>query len=143
VSRLRMITLGLLGLLVVGGLAGGVAFLVDPTGGTVGMTVDELPDWPLLVDYRIPGVALIVLFGLFPVAAVALLVRRRAWGWPLTTAVGVLLVLWMLGQLAVVGPRFPVMQAAFLGVGIVLTGLGLDGGASVGTSDESRGLVRS
>jgi hypothetical protein len=42
-----------------------------------------------------------------------------------------------------VGPAFPLVQAAFLIVGVVLTGLGVDGGASVGTSDDSRDAVRS
>jgi hypothetical protein len=35
------------------------------------------------------------------------------------------------------------MQAGFLVVGIVLIGLGVDGAASVGTSDESQPAVQS
>jgi hypothetical protein len=132
VGRLRVITLGLLGVLVLGGLAGGVALLTDPTGGRLGMTVDELPGWPLLDDYLLPGIALVVLFGVLPIAAMVLLARRRASGWTLTTAVGVLLVFWMLGQIAAIGLAFPGIQVGFLIMGIVLAGLGLDGNASVG-----------
>lgn len=131
-GRLLVITRGLLGLLALGGLAGGLALVTDPTGGRLGMTVDVLPGWPLLDDYLLPGIALIVLFGVLPIAALVQLVRHRASGWTLTTAVGVLLVFWMLAQIAAIGLSFPALQAGFLVVGVLLTGLGLDGGASVG-----------
>ena len=131
-GRLRVTTLGLLGVLILGGLAGGLALLTDPTGGRLGLTVDTLPGWLLVDDYRLPGIALIVLFGVLPIAAVVQLVRHRASGWTLTTALGVVLVLWTVGQIAAIGLPSPAIQAGFLVVGIVLTGLGLDGGASVG-----------
>jgi hypothetical protein len=132
VGRLREITLGLLGVLILGGLAGGLALLTDPTGGRLGLTVDELPGWPLLGDYTVPGLALIVLFGVFPMAAFVQLIRRRARGWTLTTAVGLLLVFWMLGQVAAIGLPAPLIQTGFLVVGVLLVGLGLDGETSVG-----------
>jgi hypothetical protein len=142
-APLRRITLALLGLLAVGGWAGGLAFVTDPTGGRLGMTVDRLPAWPLLGDYLIPGVVLILLFGILPTAAFLQLVKRSPRGWSLTTATGVLLVLWMVGQVVAIGLGFPLMQAGFLVLGIVLTGLGLDGGTQLGGTDESRGAVRS
>ena len=109
-GRLRVITLGLLGVLVLGGLAGGLALLTDPTGGRLGLTVDQLPGWLLIGNYTLPGIALIVLFGVLPLAAAVLLVRRRALGWTLTTAVGLLLVFWTAGQMVAIGlpaPRDP------------------------------------
>ena len=96
------------------------------------MTVDQLPGWLLVDDYLLPGIALVLLFGMLPIAAVVQLVRRRASGWTLTTAVGLLLVFWMLAQIAAIGLAFPALQTGFLMGGIVLTGLGLDGGTSVG-----------
>ena len=142
-GRLRVITLGLLGVLVLGGLAGGLALLTDPTGGRLGLTVDRLPGWLLIGDYALPGIALIVLFGVFPLVAAVQLARRRARGWTLTMAVGLLLVLWTLGQVAAIGLPFPEVQVGFLIVGMLLTGLGVDGGASVGAADEPRALARS
>ena len=56
---------------------------------------------------------------------------------------GLLVVFGAAGSAVLVGPAFPLVQAAFLIVGIVLTGLGVDGGASVGASDESREAVGS
>jgi hypothetical protein len=67
--HLRTITLAALALLAVGGWAGGLALVTDPTGGRLGMTVDQLPSWPLLGTYLVPGVLLILLFGLLPAAA--------------------------------------------------------------------------
>ena len=142
-GRLRVITLGLLGVLALGSLAGGLALVTDRTGGRLGMTVDELPGWPLLDDYTLPGVVLIVLFAVLPIAAAVLLVRRRALGWTLTTAVGVLLVFWTLGLVAAIGLRFAVVQAGFLSAGVLLAGLGVDGNASVGAGDDPRALAES
>ena len=137
-DRLRLITLGLLGVLVLGGLALGLALLADPTGGRLGLTGDDLPGWLLIDDYTLPGVALIVLFGVLPIAAAVQLLRRRALGWTLTAAVGVLLVPWTLGQVATIGLPAPAIQAGFLIVGILLAGLGVDGNASVGGETRAR-----
>jgi hypothetical protein len=141
VGRLRVITLGLLGVLALGGVAGGVALVTDPTGGRLGLNVDTLPGWLLIENYTLPGVALIVLFGVVPIAAAVLLVRRRAIGWTLTLALGLLLVFWTAGQVVTIGLPAPGVQAGFLIVGILLGGLGVDGGTSVG--GEPRALAQS
>jgi hypothetical protein len=143
VRPLRMITIAVLGVLALGGVAGGLALVTDPTGARLGLTVERLPAWPLLDDYLVPGIALIVLFGILPAVAAMLLVRRHRWGWTAAAGVGLLLVLWMGGQVYAIGLAFPALQVGFLLVGVGLTGLGLDGGASVGTTDEVRARLRS
>lgn len=65
-------------------------------------------------------VAVVILFRVLPLTASWLLFRRRDGGWRTTTAVGGLLVVWMLGQFVAIGPAFPAMQLGFLGVGAVL-----------------------
>jgi hypothetical protein len=127
VRLLRGITLAVLAVLVGGGWFGGLSFLIDPSGAGLGMTTAELPDWPLLADYTLPGVALVVLFGLMPLVPIALLLRGDPRGWPATSAVGAVLVLWMLGQLVAIGMTFPPMQVTFLVVGLLLTALGSAG----------------
>jgi hypothetical protein len=109
------------------GWFGGLSFLTDPSGAGLGMTTAELPDWPLLVDYTLPGAALILLFGLLPLVPIALLLRGDPRGWPATAAVGALLVLWMLGQIVAIGLTFPGMQLTFLTIGLLLTALGSAG----------------
>lgn len=138
-----MIAIALLGVLALGGLAAGAAFLTDRTGGRLGLTVDQLPGWLPVHDYLVPGIALIVLFGLLPVIAAVLLARRSPRGWTATAAVGVLLVIWSVAQIAAIGLPFAMVQVGFLIVGMVLTGIGVDGGASVGATDDSRASARS
>jgi len=127
VGALRGGTLAVLAVLIGGGWFGGLTFLADPSGSGMGMTTAELPDWPLLDDFTLPGIALIVLFGLLPIVPLVLLLRRDARGWTATAAVGVLLVLWMLGQLVALGLTFPAMQLTFLAVGLLLVVLGWAG----------------
>jgi hypothetical protein len=127
VRLLRGITLAVLAVLVGGGWFGGLSFLTDPSGGGLGMSTAELPDWALLQDFTLPGVALVVLFGLLPLVPFVLLLRSDRRGWPATSAVGALLVLWMLGQIVAIGLTFPAMQLTFLTVGLLLTLLGSAG----------------
>ena len=124
---LRGVTVAVLVVLTGGGWFGGLSFLTDPSGTGMGMTTAELPDWPLLEDFRLPGVALLVLFGLLPLVPVVLLLRGDPRAWPATAAVGALLVLWMLGQIVALGLTFPGMQLTFLTVGLLLTALGSAG----------------
>jgi hypothetical protein len=127
VRLLRGITLTVLAVLVGGGWYGGLSFLTEPSGAGLGMTTAELPDWPLLEDFTLPGAALVVLFGLLPLVPIVLLLRGDPRGWPATVAVGALLVLWMLGQVVAIGLTFPGIQLTFLAVGLLLTALGSAG----------------
>jgi hypothetical protein len=130
----------LLLVLLVGGWVGGISFLTDPSGSGLGMTTDQLPQWPLLDDYAVPGLLLVLGFGVLPLPAVVLLARRRAVGFHAAAGVGLLLVAWMLAQLAAIGVLFPSMQFGFLTLGALLITLGLagarraaDGGSRVRT----------
>src|SRR3954454_23230303 len=137
---LRGVTLAVLVVLVGGGWYGGLSFVTDPSGAGLGMRTAELPDWPLLGDFTLPGVALLVLFGLLPLVPIVLLLRDDPRGWIATAAVGALLVLWMLGQIVALGLTFPGMQLTFLAVGLLLTALG---SAGLRLHDECRARHRS
>ena len=135
---LRGITLAVLVVLVGGGWFGGLSFLTDPSGAGMGMTTAELPDWPLLEDFWLPGAALLVLFGLLPLVPILLLLRGDARGWPAAAAIGSLLVLWMLGQIVAIGLTAPGMQLTFLAVGLLLSALGSVGSRLQATSGRAR-----
>ena len=126
-AALRWITVLLLVVLIAGGWVGGIGFLTDPSGSGLGMTTDQLPRWPLLDDYTVPGVLLLLGFGVLPLPAVVLLARRRPYGFLAAAGVGLLLVAWMLAQFAAIGLLLPGMQFGFLAVGGVLIALGLTG----------------
>ncbi|HEX2298739.1 MAG TPA: hypothetical protein VHH34_09510 [Pseudonocardiaceae bacterium] len=139
-AALRWITVLLLVALIAGGWVGGISFLTDPSGSGLGMRTDELPRWPLLDDYTVPGVLLLLGFGVLPLPAVVLLARRRPSGFLAAAGVGLSLVAWMLAQFAAIGLLLPGMQFGFLAVGGVLIALGLtgerlarDGGSGVRT----------
>ncbi|MGY2002662.1 hypothetical protein [Blastococcus sp. SYSU DS1024] len=121
----------LLVVLIVGGWVGGISFLTDPSGSGLGMTTDQLPPWPLLDDYTVPGLLLLLSFGLLPVLAVVLLARGHVAGFRAAAGVGLLLVIWMLAQFAAIGILLPGMQFGFLAVGGVLVALGLAGARHV------------
>jgi hypothetical protein len=126
---LRVLTLVVLAVVALAGLAAGAGLVLDPSGARFGLTVDRLPAWLRLDDYLVPGAAAAALFGVLPIVAAVLLVRRSHLGWSLASAVGLLMVLWSAGMLVVLGLPFPAVQAGFLMAGILLTGLGVDGGA--------------
>jgi len=126
-AALRWITVLLLVALIAGGWVGGISFLTDPSGSGLGMTTDQLPRWPLLDDYTVPGVLLLLGFGVLPLPAVALLARRRPAGFLAAAGVGLSLIAWMLAQFAAIGLLLPGMQFSFLAVGGVLIALGSTG----------------
>lgn len=113
-----------------GGLYGGYSFVSDPTGASIGMDVSMLHGF---LDTFLPfGVFLIIAFGVAPlVLAWALLARPqwfpgitkatgREWAWVVTLAMGVGLLVWMAGQLVIMGYTAPI-QAFTTFLGAVIT----------------------
>jgi hypothetical protein len=103
-----------------GAVGGGVVLVADPSGATMGMSVDALQGSPF-GDYLIPGLVLLTVLGLGPVAAVCGLVTRRPWSRPAALAVGVALLGWMGVEIWIVGyhPR-PPLQLIFGALGVVI-----------------------
>jgi hypothetical protein len=99
-----------LGLLSLNALYGGGALTLDPSGGRLRLPRDLLAGSPF-PDYRVPGLVLLLGFGVAPPAVVAGLllgVRRPAllghgWPWLGAVAIGVAQVIWLGVQVAVIG----------------------------------------
>jgi hypothetical protein len=79
-----------------GGLYGGGAMLLDPSGRSLEMDA-VLPLLPV-ADYRLPGLFLLVVMGLGPIGLSYGLLTRRRWGWPGALALGVVLAVWLAVQ---------------------------------------------
>ena len=62
-----------------GGLYGGIAMLIDPTGELLGVA-DMLPLVPV-PNFILPGIFLLVVMGLFPLVLAITLVTRPNWTW--------------------------------------------------------------
>lgn len=106
--------------LALGGLYGGVAMLLDPSGNSLQMA-EVLPLLPV-PNYILPGLFLLVVMGLAPLGlAYALLVRphwprldavlRQAkyhWAWLGTVSLGVILAIWLVVEAWLIGFKWPI-----------------------------------
>jgi hypothetical protein len=98
-----------------GGFFGGISMLVDPTGSTLGME-EVLPLLPVS-DFILPGLFLIVVMGIVPLALVYGLIWKPGWeggdkisgrsgyywAWTGTITLGVVLILWLAVQGLLIG----------------------------------------
>src|SRR6186713_84256 len=73
------LVVALLAFLAIGGLGGGVAFVTDPTGATIGARLSWLQETPVS-DFLLPGLFLLVVFAIGSVALIAGLLWRPAPG---------------------------------------------------------------
>lgn len=95
--RSLWVVIGLLALLGIRGLAGGAAFLVDPSGGVVGVPTEVLTPLPI-DDFMLPGLVLFVGLGLLPLASAYGLYTNRRWAWHVAVSVGILLCAWAVAE---------------------------------------------
>ncbi|WP_232436835.1 hypothetical protein [Paenibacillus senegalimassiliensis] len=67
-------------LLGVGAVFGGGALMVDPTGASIGMPSDIMKI-PLFSSYFIPGMILLLVFGVVPLLVTSALIKKWEWSW--------------------------------------------------------------
>jgi hypothetical protein len=121
----------LLVFLALGGLYGGISFLVDPTGEMMQMNA-VLPLLPV-PDYTLPGIFLVTVMGVFPLLFTFGLIRlpawsradslsawsRHYWAWTGSVGVGIVLVVWLAVQGYLIGFQWPI-QFITLANGILI-----------------------
>jgi hypothetical protein len=101
----------------------GLAFLADPSGGTLGLPRGWIES-TLFGSYVVPGLYLLAMNGV-GMLVLAGLTAIRHWGAPwLTGVLGAGLVAWILVQVAVM-PETSALQAAFLGIGLALVAVSI------------------
>ncbi|MGE0229732.1 MAG: hypothetical protein AB7I38_10710 [Dehalococcoidia bacterium] len=88
----------------VAAVAAGLAFARRPDGGDLGMEATWLEGSPF-TDFRIPGLFLLLVIAPANVASALLLARRHRGGPYLSLATGLLLVVWLAIQTAILGLR--------------------------------------
>jgi hypothetical protein len=119
---LRIHVLGvILTAITIAALTGGGLLLVDPSGARLGMSVAQMGGAPF-PDYTIPGLVLVLLFGIVPIPILLGLWREQRWARELTGVVGALLAVWITAQViwfGLVSPAQPVVWLA----GILLLGV--------------------
>jgi hypothetical protein len=102
------------------GIIGGVGFLLDPTGASLGIPLRWL-EGSSFQDYQVPGILLLTVLGLYPLLVTFLVQRRVAWARRGVMTVGVALIIWIGVEISVVGFRpIPPLQILYGGLGALL-----------------------
>ncbi len=96
------ILLALLALQGAGGIFGGGALVLSPSGDLLRMPTSYLEGTPFS-DYLIPGLLLLTALGVFPLVVAVGLWRRRPWAWFGAFAVGCGLVIFEIVEYAMIG----------------------------------------
>lgn len=104
-------------------VGGGAALIADPSGGLMGLSLDLLEGSPL-GDYLISGLFLLVIVGLGHFMGAWLVFRGHPLGGPGAVVLGVILVTWIVIQVAWIGLSIW-LQPLYLAVGIAETVLGM------------------
>ena len=96
-------------------VAGGFALLVD----WIEFPIELLYGSPLS-SYDIPGVVLMVVVGGSALVAAFAVQRRHPWGPELSILAGVVSIVWIAVEIAIVGPVGPVLQGLYVALGLVI-----------------------
>lgn len=88
----------------IGAIAAGQALVRDPTGRALGMSLEYLAGSPF-PDFRVPGIFLAVVIGTANLVSAAALWRRHRLSPLLSLSTGLLLVVWVVIQTAIIGYR--------------------------------------
>jgi hypothetical protein len=112
----------LLGQLSVRASIGGLALLIAPSGALVGLSPRSL-DTTLVGDFFLPGLVLLVAFGLVPSVVCYGLYTRREWAWPTAIVVALALLAWVVLEVAIGFARPTVYLNVGTTIGIVSVAL--------------------
>jgi hypothetical protein len=112
-------------ILAAGALGGGLALMLGPRGEVLPLPLSLLEGSPFQT-YFVPGLILFAVLGLGAGLASLAGWRRHPLAPLLTVAVGVALLGWMIVEIVIVGySNEPPLQAIYLTLGVVLSGIGL------------------
>jgi hypothetical protein len=100
-----------------GGLAGGLSLTLAPDGSIMKMSTSALDGSPFH-DYLIPGLILMLVLGLLPLAAAVGLWLRRRWSWYAAFVVGCALIIWILVEITII--PYSWLQPLFGAVGLLI-----------------------
>jgi hypothetical protein len=106
-TRMGRVLIGLELFLAVAGIVGGVMMIVDPSGGLIGMSLEVFADTPFH-DLLVPGIALLTINGLWPLAVAVEALRHGRWAALGHVLVGLTVLGWMAVQFLIMGYQLPV-----------------------------------
>lgn len=101
-SGVAWLPVGISGVLALAALVAGAMLVADPTGTTLGLSRSLLAS-TVFADYRLPGIALFLVVGVFGAVATVGLARRARWAWPVAVVYGLSVVGWITVQIGILG----------------------------------------
>lgn len=113
------ILIGLLIFLSFGGFLGGIMFLLDPSGVDMGLPPGMLDNVPLIDNFILPAIFLILVMGIVPLVIVFGLWQQKHWAWKTAVALSIVLIGWILFQILLWGTPAAI-QVFYLIFGIIL-----------------------
>jgi hypothetical protein len=108
-----------LALQALGAIGGGIGLVQDPVNN-IGLSIGLLDGTPFS-DYLWPGLILLIVVGVFPLAVLYGVLRRRLWGWWLALAAGAGLIIWIIVEGILLG----YLSGSGIGLQIVFGLIGL------------------
>lgn len=115
--------IGCLLFLSISGLAGGIGMLMDPSGANLSLPDDLLADLPI-DTFILPGLYLVLVYGLLsPVIAYGLW-KRSPWAWEATVVLSIILLGWIIGQVILWGSPH-IIQITYFVLGLAMLILSL------------------
>jgi len=115
--------IGLEVILAVGALVGGALLFFFPDGSGLGMPLSML-EHAGFRSFRIPGLTLFVVNGLFPLVSASATLRRLPWAALSVIAAGILLVGWITVQVVLLRGFYAPLHGTYLLLGLVIAALG-------------------
>ena len=115
----KLLTAAVLLVLGAAGLFNGLALVSDPSGATLGISVDMLPVWHTW-DYRFAGMFVLVALGLAPMVCAAAVIVDVSGSRLVAGIIGVIAIGWTVWQIVVLEVNAPRAQFALVVVGVLL-----------------------
>jgi len=122
-KTLRIIGLTLLFFTAITAIWGGVGLIYDPSGEYMQMSLDFLQHSPF-PNYLIPGILLLIFNGMLSLITAIMVIKNHSIGYKLTILQGIILIIWLSVQIAMIRVFYIPMHLPFFTIGITLILLG-------------------
>jgi hypothetical protein len=128
----KILLIMLLGFLSIGAFYGGLAFIIRPNGSLFRMPVEILSGSPFR-DFLIPGIILLLTFGLFPLLVIWCLIKKPGskflnrlnllydyhFAWTFSVYIGVGQIIWISIQTLIINDT-DILHTTFTGLGLLI-----------------------
>lgn len=99
-------------------LPGGMLLMMEPGGGSIGLTVQLLSNTPFH-DFFIPGLVLALIVGGSSLVSLFLVMNESPLSYKVAMLSGIILVVWILAELAFI-PYYHWLQGFYLAIGVLV-----------------------